>query len=95
MGVCSTWVATKVWCGRYLEIDNLVVRPEYRSQGVGSALIEFMERLGREQCCEIAVLDSYTANRSSHRLYHRHGFEILGFHFVKPLGDGLGQGTAA
>jgi predicted GNAT family acetyltransferase len=31
------------------------------------------------------VLDSYTSNHASHRLYHRLGYEIRGFHFIKPL----------
>ncbi len=85
VGLCGAWVATKIWCGRYLELDNLVVHPDHRSAKVGSQLIQHMEALGREKECEILVLDSYTSNHPSHRLYHRLGFEIWGFHFVKPL----------
>jgi len=85
-GLASAWIATKVWCGRYLEIDNIVVDPELRSSGVGTLLIQHLEALAREKDCNLAVLDSYTSNHASHRLYHRLGFEIWGFHFVKPLG---------
>lgn len=85
-GVAGAWIATKVWCGRYLEIDNLVIDPELRSSGIGSQLIGHLENLAREAGCEVVVLDSYTSNHASHRLYHRLGFEIWGFHFVKPLG---------
>lgn len=91
VGVCSAWIATKIWCGRYLEIDNLVVDPEQRSSGVGTRLIEYLETLGRERDCKILVLDSYTSNHPSHRLYHRLGFEIWGYHFVKPIGDWSGK----
>jgi ribosomal protein S18 acetylase RimI-like enzyme len=91
LGVCSAWIATKIWCGRYLEIDNLVVDPELRSGGVGTALIQHFEALGRERDCKILVLDSYTSNHPSHRLYHRLGFEIWGFHFIKPIGDWSGK----
>lgn len=94
VGVCGAWIATKVWCGRYLEIDNLVVDPELRSGGVGTRLIGHLEKLGREMDCRLLVLDSYTANHPSHRLYHRLGFEIWGFHFVKPIGDWLGKDGA-
>lgn len=87
LGVCGAWIATKVWCGRYLEVDNLVVDPGRRSRGVGTQLLDFMERLGREAACEIVVLDSYTSNHASHRLYHRLNYEIKGFHFVKMLGN--------
>ncbi|MES2921845.1 MAG: GNAT family N-acetyltransferase [Verrucomicrobiota bacterium] len=86
-GVAGAWIATKIWCGRYLEIDNLVVDSEQRSSGIGSLLIRHLESLARERDCKLIVLDSYTANHPSHRLYHRLGFEIWGFHFVKPVGD--------
>lgn len=95
VGVCGAWVGTRVWCGRYLEIDNLVVDPAWRSQGVGSQLIDHLSELARQLSCEVVVLDSYTANHASHRLYHRLGFEILGFHFIKSLAGGVDHGTAA
>lgn len=91
VGVCGAWVATKIWCGRYLEIDNIVVAPERRSGGAGTALIRHFEALARELDCKIIVLDSYTSNHSSHRLYHRLGYEIWGFHFVKPVGNWSGK----
>jgi GNAT superfamily N-acetyltransferase len=87
VGLAGAWVATKIWCGRYLEIDNLVVAPARRAAGIGSLLIRHLEALARERDCNIIVLDSYTGNHPSHRLYHRLGFEIWGFHFAKPVGD--------
>ena len=85
VAVCGAWVATKLWCGRYLEIDNIVTDPERRSMGAGTQLMQAMEKLARERDCEILVLDSYASNTASHRLYHRLGYEIKGFHFVKEL----------
>lgn len=86
VGVCGIWVATKIWCGKYLEIDNLVVDPHWRSRGVGSRLMSAMEAIAGRLGCRILVLDSYAANTASHRLYHRLGYEIKGFHFVKAVG---------
>ena len=84
--LAGAWIATKIWCGKYLELDNLVVDPGVRSSGLGTALIRHLEEFARAEGCNLAVLDSYTSNHPSHRLYHRLGFEIWGFHFVKPLG---------
>ena len=42
-GVAGAWIATKIWCGRYLEIDNLVVASGQRSAGIGSLLIRHLE----------------------------------------------------
>ena len=91
LGVAGAWVATKMWCGRYLEIDNLVVDPDARQGGVGTALMEFLEAHGRELGCTVLALDSYAGNRASHRLYHRLGFEIWAFHFIKPVGKWSGK----
>lgn len=94
VGVAGAWIATKIWCGKYLEIDNLVVDPEVRSAGVGTLLIQRLESLARENGCKIITLDSYSSNHPSHRLYHRLGFEIWGFHFVKPIGNWSGKPPA-
>lgn len=91
IGVAGAWIATKIWCGRYLEIDNLVVDENQRSSGTGSRLIEYLEKIARDRDCKLVVLDSYTTNHPSHRLYHRLGFEIWGFHFIKPIGDWKGN----
>ena len=91
LGLSGAWIATKVWCGKYLEIDNIVVHPDQRSGKIGTRLIEHLEILAREQQCEILALDSYTSNYPSHRLYHRLGFEIRGFHFIKSLGEAVGS----
>jgi GNAT superfamily N-acetyltransferase len=85
LGFAGIWIATKIWCGRYLEVDNLVVHPLHRAGGAGTALLRHLEELGRAEDCNILVLDSYTSNHASHRLYHRLGYEIWGFHFIRPL----------
>ena len=85
VGLCGAWIATKIWCGKYLELDNLIVHPDHRSAKIGTMLIQHFEKVAREENCRILTLDSYTSNYPSHRLYHRLGLEIWGFHFVKPL----------
>ncbi len=87
VGLSGAWIGTKIWCGKFLEIDNLVVHPDHRSARVGSQLIEHLEGIARAENCQVITLDSYTSNHPSHRLYHRLGFEIWGFHFVKPLAE--------
>ena len=94
VGVAGAWVATKVWCGAYLEIDNLIVAREVRSMGYGGQLIRYLEDLAREKDCKILVLDSYTGNHASHKLYHRLGFQIWSFHFIKVIGDWKGVESA-
>ena len=41
VGLAGAWVATKIWCGRYLEIDNLVVAPARLPNGL-TAGVQFV-----------------------------------------------------
>src|ERR1044072_5465207 len=42
IGVSGYWIATKIYSGRYLEIDNFVIAKEYRSQNIGKLMINWM-----------------------------------------------------
>jgi GNAT superfamily N-acetyltransferase len=87
VGLSGVWHGMKIWCGPYMEVDNLVVHPDYRGRGVGSALLEYIEAMAREKKCHVMTLDSYATNHPSHRLYIKQGYEMWSFHFVKPLQD--------
>lgn len=89
-GVAGSWIGTRIWCGKYLEIDNLVTDPATRNSGAGTTLIRHLEALARQTHCQTVILDTYTGNHASHRLYHRLGFEVWGFHFIKPLSSKAG-----
>jgi hypothetical protein len=32
-GLSGLWFGIKLWCGKYLEIDNFIVHPEHRKKG--------------------------------------------------------------
>ena len=87
IGLSGAWIMTKVWCGKYLEVDHLIVHPSQRLRGAASMMLQHWQGVATAEQCNIVVLDSYTSNFDSHRLYHKHGFEIWGFHFVKSLRD--------
>ena len=87
VGVSGYWIAERIWCGKYIEADNVAVAKGYQGRGIGAALMQSVEDIGKQLGCQMAILDSYTSNRASHRFYHRLGYEIYGFHFVKPLAE--------
>ena len=87
VGVSGYWINTKLWCGRYLELDNIVVATSYRSKGVGKIMIQFLEQHAAEKDCKMLALDSYTTNFKAHKLFYNTGFIPRGFHFIKFLGD--------
>ncbi len=82
-GVCGFWYGVQFWCGRYVEMDNVRMFPEYRGKGVGGKMMAAVEEIAREKGAELAWLKSYTHNTAGHKFFHRHDFWIQGFLFRK------------
>ncbi len=89
LGLAGIWIGTKLWCGKYLEIDNLVVAEQHRSVGVGDFLFEHIRTLALDENCSMMALDSYTTNFSAHKFFYRKGFGPKGFHFIHVLNEDL------
>ncbi|WP_051385068.1 GNAT family N-acetyltransferase [Flavobacterium enshiense] len=90
IGITGCWFSTKLWSGKYLEIDNFVVDEAHRSQGIGKMLTDFIEQKALALGCTNIVLDAFTTNFKAHRFYYNQGYAPKGFHFVKILDkDGL------
>ncbi len=85
VGLAGFWIASKLWCGRYLELDNVIVHPNHRSKGIGKILTNYLVDKAIENDCTMVVLDAYTTNFAAHKFYINHGFVPKGFHFVKYL----------
>ncbi|MCB0443725.1 MAG: GNAT family N-acetyltransferase [Flavobacterium sp.] len=85
IGLSGFWVGTKLWCGKYLELDNVIVHPNHRSKGVGKVLTEYLNQKAIDLGCKVVALDAYTNNFPAHKFYFNHGFVPKGFHFVKFL----------
>jgi GNAT superfamily N-acetyltransferase len=84
-GVSGYWICAKIYSGKYIEIDNLVVASAYRSKGIGKLLVDWMLEEGKKQGCRTALLDAYVENFKAHKFYYREGFIARGFHYLKKL----------
>jgi GNAT superfamily N-acetyltransferase len=69
LGIAGFWIGTKLWCGKYLEIDNLVVSSKYRSKGAGKTLFSYLKNKANEEGCSMIALDSYTSNFKAHKFF--------------------------
>lgn len=85
VGVSGFWIGNKLWCGKYLELDNIVVSNYYRGKGVGKLMFNYLEKKAREENCTMLSLDSYTTNYKAHKMFYNEGFAPKGFHFIKVL----------
>lgn len=85
VGVCGLWIITRFWCGRYIEIDNLVVDKNMRSKGIGALLLKWVEKEAKKQKAHHIGAASYSTEGEAHRFYFKEKFIILGFYFARKL----------
>lgn len=85
VGVAGLWFGNKLWCGKYLEIDNIVVSAKVRSRGVGKLMVDYIQEKALTLGCSMMALDSYTTNFKAHKFFYNQGFSPKGFHFIHIL----------
>ena len=87
VGLSGFWFGTKLWTGKYIEIDNFIVHPKYRKKGIGKLLTQFIDEKAKELNCTCIVLDAFTGNFEAHRFYYNQGYVPRGFHFIKTIDE--------
>jgi GNAT superfamily N-acetyltransferase len=85
IGLTGFWFGTKLWTGKYIEIDNFIVHPDYRKKGIGKLISNYIDDKAKELQCTCIVLDAFTGNFPAHRFYYNQGYEPRGFHFIKTI----------
>lgn len=87
VGITGFWFGTKLWTGKYLEIDNFVTHPNYRKQGVARLMTDYVAEKAVALNCTCVVLDAFTGNFDAHRFYYNQGYMPRGFHFIKTINE--------
>ncbi len=85
VAISGYWLSTKLYCGKYLEIDNFIVDQAQRNNGIGKLLLDWMQEEALLNGCSTIMLDAYVENFKAHRFYYREGFVARGYHFLKQL----------
>ena len=60
--------------GRRAYVSRLIVRPEYRRQGIGGRLVDYLTEKAREEGFTELSLGVDDANEAARRLYWKKGF---------------------
>lgn len=87
LGLSGIWCGTKLWCGKYIELDNIIVSSKSRSKGIGKLIFDYVQKMGEEKQVAMLSLDSYTTNHKAHKFFYNEGFGPKGFHFIKVLDE--------
>ncbi|HYG51449.1 MAG TPA: GNAT family N-acetyltransferase [Flavobacteriales bacterium] len=85
VAVSGIWIATKIYSGKYMEMDNVVVDQACRNAGLGKQLYDYCLNLAKENGCAVIMLDAYLENERAHKFYLDKGFIKRGYHFLKWL----------
>lgn len=83
IGISGYWIGVKFYCGKYLELDNVIIDEAHRSKGFGELLVDWLEQHARDINCEMVMLDAYTSNTRAHKFYTQKDYAIIGYHFAK------------
>ena len=87
VGITGFWFGTKLWTGKYLEIDNFVTHPEHRKKGIAELMTDYLADKANQLDCTCIVLDAFTGNFEAHRFYYNQGYVPRGFHFIKTINE--------
>ncbi|WP_233899797.1 GNAT family N-acetyltransferase [Tenacibaculum piscium] len=85
IGICGLWYSTRHYIGKSVEPDHVFIDETYRGKNLGKQFFNWIYDYTKQKGCEVMELNTYTANRKSHKFYYNEGFEIYGFHFLKVM----------
>lgn len=85
IGLTSCWTTVKLYSGKQVEVDNVIIDNRLQSKGYGKIFFDLIEGWAKQNDCETIELNTYTHNYRSHKFYFNIGYQIGGFHFQKEI----------
>ena len=85
IAISGIWVLHKIYAGKHIEPDNVIVHPDYRNKGVGMLLLDWIHAYGKSIGCLTAEINSRVTNAGGNTFWEKMGYEIVGYHFIKSL----------
>lgn len=86
IGVSSGWITVRLYSGKQLELDNVVIDENIQSSGMGTYFLNQIESWSKAEGFETIELNTYINNSRSHKFYFNQGYKIIGYHFQKQIG---------
>lgn len=87
VAVAGYRIASNLWMGKHLYVDDLVTAESQRSKGYGEKLLSWLRKLAISEDCSFLHLDSGTHRDRAHKFYFQQGFTISSYHFSEKLKD--------
>jgi len=80
IGISSGWTTVRIYCGKQLELDNVIIDAKIQSKGYGRHFIHAIKKWANENMYQSIGLNTYVENSRSHKFYFNQDFKVLGFH---------------
>jgi len=85
IGISSGWTTIRIYCGKQLELDNVIIDSKIQSKGYGKYFLNQIKQWSICNNYESISLNTYIENTRSHKFYFNQGFKVLGFHFEQNI----------
>ncbi|MBO0323282.1 GNAT family N-acetyltransferase [Muricauda sp. CAU 1633] len=85
IGICGVWLLNKLYSGRHVEPDNVIIDPKYQGKGIGKLMMQFLMNYAEEIGCDTTEVNCYVKNEGGKRFWESHGYEPVGYHMIKRL----------
>lgn len=87
IGICGIWILTKFYVGKHVEPDNVFVLPEYRSQGIGKLMLDWVLNYAQEIECDASEVNVYIKNKKGQEFWKEQGYKPIGYHMQQTFND--------
>jgi ribosomal protein S18 acetylase RimI-like enzyme len=85
IGCLGMWFQTRHYSGKSVELDHVVIHPDYRGKTIGEKMMDYCNRYARDKGFEVLELNCYLQNEAGHRFWDKVGYQKLGYHHVLKL----------
>ena len=90
IGICGVWILNKLYAGKHVEPDNVFIKEQYRSRGVGQLMMDYLFQYAKEIGCEGTEVNCYVTNEKGQKFWERQGYKPLAYHYFMNFDD-IGQ----
>lgn len=80
LAVVGFRVGRRLYCGKYLHIDNMVVGEAHRGKGLARMMVSWMKEEAKKLGCDTVLADTYVDNSPAQKFFISEDFYIRGFH---------------
>ncbi len=83
VGICGVWTLYKHYIGKHIELDNVVILPGYRNQGIGEDMLQWLQEWATKEGYVGSEINCYVHNSEGLKFWLNQGYKLIGFHCQK------------